>query len=70
MIIKLAQLAREKGSKAFFYTQLESGSEVFSYRQTHLAAAALARSAGIDPEQALQKCNAAFTTAHADNPES
>ena len=31
MIIKLAQLAREKGSKAFFYTQLESGSEVFSY---------------------------------------
>ena len=34
------------------------------------AAAALARSAGIDPEQALQKCNAAFTTAHADNPES
>ena len=41
MIIKLAQLAREKGSKAFFYTQLESGSEVFSYRQTHLAAAAL-----------------------------
>jgi len=43
MIIKLAQLAREKGSKAFFYTQLESGSEVFSYRQTHLAAAALAQ---------------------------
>ena len=38
--------------------------------QLLFAAAALARSAGIDPEQALQKCNAAFTTAHADNPES
>ena len=43
MIIKLAQLAQQKGSKAFFYTQLESGSEVFSYRQTRLASAALAR---------------------------
>ena len=38
--------------------------------QLLFAAAALARSAGIDPEQALQKCNAAFTAAHADNPES
>lgn len=38
--------------------------------QLLFAAAALARSAGIDPEEALQKCNAAFTAAHADNPES
>lgn len=43
MIIKLAQLAQKKGTKAFFYTQLESGSEVFSYQQTRLAAAALAQ---------------------------
>ena len=28
------------------------------------AAAALARKAGVDPEQALQKCNAAFTAQH------
>ena len=53
---------------------LSNGGEGFRAEQAMgqllFAAVALARSAGIDPEQALQKCNAAFTTAHADNPES
>ncbi|WP_251198554.1 o-succinylbenzoate synthase [Anaerotardibacter muris] len=60
MIIKLAQLAQQKGSKAFFYTQLESGSEVFSYRQTRLAAAALARELekhGLGTKERYIACN-------------
>ena len=34
------------------------------------AAAALARKAGLDPEQALQKCNAAFTAENTQTQES
>ena len=60
MIIKLAQLSQQKGSKAFFYTQLESGSEAFSYRQTRLAAAALAQELekkGIGADKRYIACN-------------